>query len=559
MASQTTPREALTCLAFSYFADGNTDLQEFSNIVYDYYFNNNDTEVRKLSNHLPNSFNFRRIQEFHKDSKTGILKKEDALNKDGKYPIGQHKKDFPNGTLLRSETGEPTKLDGEIKSAYLSAAKLKQSNIIGNLSQYMFFDQSTDFMQIVKDDALTKTLNSLDLPDSVGSDILSSVDVIAVKKSKVNDILKEFKDNITDSSVTTMDILNNLAWGNRGRNTFRTLTNKYFASKDMVGISLKKTSASKADISIVGTVSGAQGFEIYLDPYTEFLARASSMNRKELYDLISEMVEIEDIDDYKIADGRTYFSVIYTLNYKKVDITDKLAKFDLQIGRTGFNAKPFGKGAFVGGASYTVSDVIMKKYSKYNSMIVEIISIRNKAFDFAINKRNIPQKIRNDYNSALREIRKRELVLYDDASNKIIKGFCAEYDTLTSNPKDSFQEYRIAVSKLCKNKSLTSPHGKLATLDKNSMLKNKMGILHNDYVHAQGLWIYTRNDRDIQNFLKKQITLSLYGLFAKKGAKVFLSGNKSMLIEDAFVKEFKTKNNKTKLAKVATAPYVLID
>jgi hypothetical protein len=550
--AQTTPRESLTCLAFSYFADGNTDLQEFSNIVYDYYFNDNQTEIEKLSNHLPNSFNFKRMKEEYKS-------KNDALQKDGKYPIGQHKKDFPNGTLVRSETGEPTKLDGEIKSAYLTAEKLKQSSIIGNLSQYMFFDQSTDFMQTVKDDALKKTLDSLDLPESVGSDILSSVDVIAIKKSKVNGILKEFEQNITDPSVTTMDILNNLAWGNRGRNTFRTLTNKYFASKDMVGISLKKTSATRADISIVGTVSGAQGFEIYLDPYTEFLARASSMNRKELYDLISEMVEIEDIDGDKIADGRTYFSIIYTLNYKKVNITDKLTKFDLQVGRTGFNAKPFGKGAFVGGASYTVSAVLMKKYSKYNSMVAEIISIRNKAFDFAVNKRNIPQKIRNDYNSALREVRKRELVLYDDISNKIIKDFCAEYDNLTRNPKDSFQEYRIGVSKLCKNKTLTSSHGKLATLDKNSMLKNKKEILQNDYVHAQGLWIYTRNDRDMQNFLKKQITLSLYGLMAKKGAKVFLSGNKSMLIEDAFVKEFKAKNSRTKLAKVATAPYVLID
>lgn len=552
MASQTTARESLTCAAFSYFAGGNTDLQEFSNIIYDYYFNDNETEIKKLSNNLPNSFNFNRMREEYKT-------KNDAIVIDKKYPISQHKKDFPNGTLVKSETGEPTKLDGEIKSAYLTAKKLKESNIVGNLSQYMFFDQSTDFMQIVKDDALKKTLDSLDLPGSIGSDILSSVDVIAVKKSKVNDILKEFKDNITDSSVTTMDILNNLAWGNRGRNTFRTLTNKYFASKDMVGISLKKTSATKADISIVGTVSGAQGFEIYLDPYTEFLARASSMNRKELYDLISEMVEIENIDDNKIADGRTYFSIIYTLNYKKVNITDKLAKFDLQIGRTGFNAKPFGKGAFVGGASYSVSTPIMKKYSKYNSMIAEIISIRNKAFDFAVNQRNIPSRIKSDYNSALREIRKKELVLYDDASNNIIKDFCAKYDTLTNNSKDSFQEYRIGVSKLCKNKTLTSPHGNLATLDKNSMLKNKKEILQNDYVHAQGLWIYTKNDRDMQNFLKKQITLSLYGLMAKKGAKVFLSGNKSMLIEDVFVKEFKAKNNRTKLAKVVTAPYILID
>ena len=552
MGSQTTARESLTCAAFSYFAGKNTDLQEFSNIIYDYYFNDNETEIKKISNNLPNSFNFNRMREEYETE-------NDALVIDKKYPISQHKKDFPNGTMVKSETGVPTKLDGEIKSAYLTAKKLKESNIVGDLSKYMFFDQSTDFMKIVKDDALKKTLDSLDLPGSIGSDILSSVDVIAVKKSKVNDILKKFKDNITDSSVTTMDILNNLAWGDRGRNTFRTLTDKYFASKDMVGISLKKTSATKADISIVGADSGTQGFEIYLDPYTEFLARASSMNRKELYDLISEMVEIENIDNNKIADGRTYFSIIYTLNYKKVNIMDKLGKFVLEIGRTGFNAKPFGKGTSVGTAAYSVSTSIMKKYSKYNSMIAEIISIRNKAFDFAVNQRTIPSRIKSDYNSALREIRKKELVLYDDASNNIIKDFCAKYDTLTNNSKDSFQEYRIGVSKLCKNKTLTSPHGNLATLDKNSMLKNKNKILQNDYVHAQGLWIYTKNDRDMQNFFKKQITLSIYGLIAKKGAKVFLSGNKSMLIEDVFVKEFKAKNNRTKLAKAVTAPYILID
>lgn len=557
--AQATPREALTCLAFSYFAGGKSDIQEFSNIVYDYYFNDNQTELRKISGNLPDSFNFRRIQEFHKDPKTGILKKEDALSKDGKYPIRQHEKDFPNGTLRKSETGEPTKLDGEIKSAYLTAEKLKGSNIIGNLSEYMFFDQSTDFMKIVKDNALKKTLDSLDLPESVGSDILSSVDVIAVKKGKVNAILKEFRDNITDSSVTTMDILNNLAWGTAGKNTFRTLTNKYFASKEMIGISLKKTSAVKADITVIGTVSGAQGFEIYLDPYTEFLARASSMNRKDLYNLINEMVEIEGIDEDKIADGRTYFSIIYTLNYKKVNITDKIVKLDLQVGRTGFNAKPYGKGAFVGGASYSVSTHLFKRYSKYSSILAEIISIRNSAFEFAIDKRSIPPKIKSDYNTALREVRKKELVLYDDFSNNVIKNFCQEYDKLTNNKKDSFQEYRIGVSKLCKNKSLKSPHGTLATLDKVSMKKNKKDILHNDYVHAQGLWIYTRKNEDMKNFLKKQITLSLYGLMAKKGAKIFLSGNKNMLIEDAFVKEFKTKNNKQKLAKVATAPYVLID
>jgi hypothetical protein len=46
---------------------------------------------------------------------------------------------------------------------------------------------------------------------------------------------------------------------------------------------------------------------------------------------------------------------------------------------------------------------------------------------------------------------------------------------------------------------------------------------------------------------------------SKKGSKIFYSKNQAMLTEDAFVKEFKSKNNQTKLAKFITAPYVMID
>ena len=82
--------------------------------------------------------------------------------------------------------------------------------------------------------------------------------------------------------------------------------------------------------------------------------------------------------------------------------------------------------------------------------------------------------------------------------------------------------------------------------------------LHNDYVHSQGLWIYTRQGEDLKKYFKKQISLTLYGIMAKKGSKVFYSKQKGVFTEEAFVKEFKAKNNKTKLAKVVAAPYLLI-
>ena len=554
--AQTTAREALNCLGFSYFAKkgSKANIQEFSSIVHEFYFNDDKSVLTPYKQNLASTFNFQRIRELYKAGESEALK---AAGSD--YPKRVYEKDFPQGKSHMAEGGLATKLDTEIKSAYLTAEAVKKSAVVASLSQYIFYDQSTDFMKTVKDDALDKTVKALQLPKDVGSDILSSIDVIMVKKSKENAILKDFEENITGNDVSNMDILNNLAHGKTGQNTFRTLTNKYFDSKDMVGISLKKVPTNRdAYLKIIGTISGAKGLEVYLDPYTEFLGKISTLNTKaELYKLINELVEIVKIMP---TDPRAVFSVKFKLNYKDIDISDKIVNLDLQIGRSGFNASESGKMGFVGGASYAVTLPILKKYPRYNEMVREVISIREKAFNFAVDKKKITADIKSPYEAALKKVKMNELVLYNTSDNEVIQKFCEQYDTRTRNKKDSYQEYRIAVSKLCKNKSLTSPHGELASLDKKS--NKTTGVpktLQNDYVHAQGLWMYTRKGEDLKMFFKQQISLTLYGLMSKKGAKVFYSKNKGMLTEDAFVHEFKAKNNKTKLARFATAPYILID
>ena len=547
--AQTTPRESLTCLAFSYFAKNGSGskIQEFSDAVYEYYINGKQDLIKQFDQNLTSSFNLNRILKLYST-------KADALRPDKEYNKSSFEKDFPD------RKGEvATKLDGEIKSAFVTAEAMQKSSIVSNLSKYHFYDQSTDFMKKVKDDALEKTVRALDLPKDVGSDILSSIDILMVKDGKEKTILDDFEKNIIGSEVSQMDILNNLAHGNTGQNTFRTLTNKYFDSKDMVGISLKKASPNKkADLKIIGTIFGARGLEIYLDPYTEFLGKISQLKTKaELYKLVNDLVEIDRITP---TDGRTYFSVNYKLNYKNVNISDKIVKIDLQIGRSGFNAAESGKMGFVGGASYVVTLPILKRYPKYNEMVREIISIREKAFHYAVDTKKLTSEIKSSYKSALNIVKMNELVLYSASDNEIIKTFCEKYDVVTKNKKDSYQQYRIAVSKLCKNRALTSSDGILSTLDKKSnKVTGTPKTLQNDYVHSQGLWMYTRKGEDLKNFFKQQITLTLYGLMSKKGSKIFYSKNQAMLTEDAFVKEFKSKNNQTKLAKFVTAPYVMID
>lgn len=554
---KTTAREALTCVAISYFSNkgSSANLQEFNDIITKYYYENDDSKIFNLKNKLSSDFKIDRVKELYKDDKKALAKS----GSQNSYTIKQFKLDFPEGKEYSTEDGGPTNLDAEIKSAYATAEILKTTPILGNLSQYVIYDQSSKFMKTVKDDALNNTLKALDLPSSIGADILSSIDIILVRSSKENIILSDFENHISGKDVDNMTILNNLAFGDKGKNTFRTLTNKYFFDKDMVGISLKKVPSNrKANVKIVGTVAGARGeLKIFLDPYTEFLARVEQVkSRAELYKLVDELVEVTRIMP---TDPRAVFVVEFKLNYKNVDISSDVVKIGLEIGRSGFNASTPGQIGFVGGASYAVTLPILQRYPRYNQMVREVVSIREKAFNFAVDSKKVSKDMQIEYKKALATVKKNVLVLYDSSDNNIIKNFCKKYDDSTKNSKDSFQEYRIGVSKLCKNKSLTSPHGPLATIDKDNF--STTGVpktLQNDYVHSQGLWMYTRQGEDLKKYFKKQISLTLYGIMAKKGSKVFYSKQKGIFTEEAFVKEFKAKNNKTKLAKVVAAPYLLI-
>ena len=396
------------------------------------------------------------------------------------------------------------------------------------------------------------------MPKDIGSDILSSVDIILVRSNKRGIIKKDFLENISGDNVDDMEILNNLAYGTTGKNTYRTLTNRYFSDRDMIQISLKMVPPNRnANIQIIGTIKGAEGLELYLDPYTEFLSRVSQLKTKaELFKLVDDLVEIEKIMP---TEPRAVFVVKYKLNYKKVDISDKIINIGLEIGRSGFNASTPTQKGFVGGASYLVSLPILQKYPRYNQMVREIISIRERAFNYAVDSKKIPSNLKSDYNSALNIVKKNTLVLYDKVDNENIQKFCEKYDEITGNMKDSFQEYRIGVSKLCKNKTLNSPHGALKDLNKKSFVTSGVPkTLQNDYVHSQGLWMYTRQGEDLKKYFKKQISLTLYGLMSKKGTKIFYSKFKDVITEDAFVKEFKAKNGKNKLAKVTTSPYIMI-
>ena len=144
--AQTTAREALNCLGFSYFAKkgSKANIQEFSSIVHEFYFNDDKSVLTPYKQNLASTFNFQRIRELYKAGESEALK---AAGSD--YPKRVYEKDFPQGKSHMAEGGLATKLDTEIKSAYLTAEAVKKSAVVASLSQYIFYDQSTDFMKTV--------------------------------------------------------------------------------------------------------------------------------------------------------------------------------------------------------------------------------------------------------------------------------------------------------------------------------------------------------------------------------------------------------------------------
>jgi hypothetical protein len=532
MAS-TNKREVLTCVAFAYFAHkkSKSNINDFENTIINFY-DGDTNSLSPLKQYLSPNLDIDRIREFDNKSKGG--------NKLSPFVL-------------------------EIASAYWSAEVVFNTKKLysGSFSNYIFLDQNNPDVKILKDNPLEKIKDLLEISESVPADILSSIDIFMIHNQHKNKVISKIEKHILNES--DVQILNNLAYGTTGRNTYRTMFNEFFHKKYLIPISLKKIQSQetkrvpkqKASIEIVGTENVDKSLQLLVDPYTEFLGRVATLkNKTELQNIINDMVELDD--NILLGDDRTYFQVNFELNYKKVNITDKVQKAYIEIGRTGFNGSKVGPQPWFGGASYTVTLPILRRYSGFSTMIQELVEIREKSFNYAVDKK-IASKLSSEYNKAKSKITDFKLLLYSENDLIVVKDFCLKYDQIANNGKDSYQEFRIAVINLCKNRSIKHPSTDLRRLDKLSVLKNKNTSLQNQFAHSQGIWMYTRKNGNMKDYFKKQITLTLYGLMTKKGAKIFESQNQTMLIEDAFVKEIKAKNNTKKLAKFIVAPHIIID
>ncbi len=445
-------------------------------------------------------------------------------------------------------------VDSAVKKVYLVVEKVINSNFFSHsLSQYVFLDQSDPFTVLVKDDCLTRIARALDMMGK--ADLLSPVDIFAVRKNKLAAIFRDFYTNILEADDD--QILSNMAWGVTGKNTYRTLSNKYFKTKDLVGISLKlpETISGAGVMKIVGTEDVDPHLLNFIDPYTKLIA-AMLAHPQQTKKLIQDVVDIE-FDNFRITPS--ILSWEYPVTFKYKDIVDprtgaQLHNHNLRFklftwSNAGFNAQWYkGQGApgnWTGGAGIESLGELFIKYKEYPQILDDLVDQRREAFYYAIHgstkdpSSSIPSKLRPAYNKALDDVEKKSIIT-NDAKNLI--SFLKTYSS-------SSNKYLVYQAQVVKN--LTKQMRNAART-----VTSDPKRLEAHYVASQCAWFLFRGGNNLHKYLKQRMFLSLFGLITKSGYKIF-QGEEETVMENYIQKTF-SKNKRKVTAYFNSAPHLVL-
>jgi hypothetical protein len=539
--AQTNLKESLQCFAFAYFAENPVKPGKTNKVTHvEGWYNIFDSSVDLNGRDLRSKYGSYLSSTFGPDTFESIVKKyRSSVTKTGK-----------------------TSINGAVKKVYLVVKKVVDSNFFtSGLNQYEFLDQSDPFTVLVKDDCLTRIAYKLGM--SGKADLLSPVDLFVLRKSKRTEIFEEFFSNILEA--TKNQILSNLSWGKTGKNTYRTISNKYFKTKDLVGISLKlpETIKGAGVLKIVGTENVDPHLLDFIDPYTKLIA-AMLAHPSKTKDLIEKVIDIE-FHNFRITPSILSWEYPITFRYKDVTdprflgpATEPFYKNNLRFklftwSKAGFNGQWYkGQGApgnWAGGAGIESLGELFIKYNEYPGILNELVQIRKESFYYAIHKSTadpfttIPSNLKSDYNKALDAIEQQSILTSSKQSSaKHILQFFQKFDKTNKKYYQYQKEVIKSTTKNMRNASNTTTNDKKR--------------LEAHYVACQCAWFLFRGGPNLHKYLKQRMFLSLFGLITKSGYKIF-QGNEETIMEDYIKTKFK-KNKRKVVAYFNAAPHIVL-
>jgi hypothetical protein len=535
--AQTNLKESIQCFAFAYFAENPIKSGKANEVLHvENWYNIFDSSVDLNGENLKSKYGQYLSSTFGSDTFESVVKKyRSTITKTGK-----------------------TSVKSGVKKVYLIVKKVVDSNFFtSNLNQYEFLDQSDPFTVLVKDDCLTRIASKLKMGGK--ADLLSPVDLFILRKSKKSQIFKEFFDNIL--GATQNQILSNLSWGKTGKNTYRTISNKHFKSKDLVGISLKlpETIKGAGVLKIVGTEDVDPHLLDFIDPYTKLIA-AMLAHPTKTKELIDKVIDIE-FDNFRITPSILSWEYPVTFRYK--DVVDprsgiELYKNNLRFklftwSNAGFNGQWYkGQGApgnWTGGAGIESLGELFIKYNEYPAVLNELVEIRKESFYYAIHKSTadpftiIPSNLKSDYNKALDAIEEKTILTSSKQSSaKHILQFFQNFDKTNKKYYQYQKEFIKSTTKHMRNASKTTTNDKKR--------------LEAHYVACQCAWFLFRGGPNLHKYLKQRMFLSLFGLITKSGYKIF-QGNEETIMENYIKTTFK-KNKRSVEAYFNAAPHIVL-
>lgn len=454
-------------------------------------------------------------------------------------------KKFSN-KLLKNDSGKfSIQVKPKVKIAYKVAESfVTNSDLFDDLSGYMFLDQDDEFTLTIKDKSLKKLKAVFKL--SGNHELLSPVDMFCVRAKAKDEVQKDFEKYLVDASEE--NILSNVAYGKEGRNTYRSITRKYFHSRDLIPISLKfpKTIAGTKNLKIVGSTSATAGLKSFIDPYGKLIGELLNSDT-DIEKLISKAITI-NFSEFRIQSDLLSWEYPVTFNYKEIVDSETREplyhtnlKFELlSWASAGFNGRWIiggQKTTWVSGMGVGTSEQVLFRYPEYRSILDNLIQIRRKVFEKMAPTKTIKSNLLSQHTSALSVLSERHILT--DAKMKAVDTFFAS----TGSAKLA-ETYRFTVIK-----ELTK-HMKTRLTSSSTNLKSH-------YVASQLAYFLFLAESKNSLFLKKRIFLSIFGMLTKSGYKIFeKDGGKTEMKE--YIRRMFEKNGVQVEAHFTTAPYILL-
>jgi len=589
-----TKLEELQCLAFAYFAANphSPDPEHQQNWVDEFstYIAKQDFELKfekgpskiirsgeRITESVVNDINNSTEKFFRKN-----IKKDPSLAvKRLQYLYGQYLGKRFNFSRLVEDNGYPINITQNEKSgrltyvvppkirrSYVTAEAFVRSPIIPtkNLSSYVFLDQNDIFTSTIKDKSLLKIGKVLSLQGS--SELLSPVDMFFVRRGEEASIIQEFKKHIIDAPDE--QILSNMSFGTTGKNTYRTITNRCFADRSMIGVSLKSAPTINAptNIKIVGTVlgntSGEKDLFDFVDPYGKLIGQMMTKDA-DVGKLIDKAITIK-FNDFVINSNRVSWEYPVTFNYDEMidsktnqPLYHSKLHFELLTWTdAGFNGwwkiggkqkSPWASGMAVGSA-----EKMFYRYHEYKNIIKDIIDIRINVFKELVPLSSVPVKEKALYNAAVRELGM-EKILRAVSNTPNTEAFFKEHKT-----GPGVQDYYLEVVRQLTKDMKSNIRVVEKTFVKGSKkegTRRVLPVLNAHFVASQLAFFLFRGGKSYELLLKKRIFLSIFGVLTKSGYKIF-EGNAGKVEMTNYIRKIFKENGRKVEAYYSAAPYVLL-